>query len=97
MEMAMERNGDCTKTMGNWEKRIPIFAQKMKTYPGLFCKTMWKVGHDDPRRVIHAFKVGLSLTLVSLLYLMEPLFKGIGQNAIWAVMTVVVVLEFTAG
>ncbi|KAK4557534.1 hypothetical protein RGQ29_007334 [Quercus rubra] len=97
MEMAMERNGDCTKTMGNWEKRIPIFAQKMKTYPGLFCKTMWKVGHDDPRRVIHAFKVGLSLTLVSLLYLMKPLFEGIGQNAIWAVMTVVVVLEFTAG
>ncbi|KVE01329.1 Aluminum-activated malate transporter, partial [Cynara cardunculus var. scolymus] len=28
---------------------------------------------------------------------MEPLFKGVGQNAIWAVMTVVVVLEFTAG
>ncbi|KAK6151706.1 hypothetical protein DH2020_014341 [Rehmannia glutinosa] len=28
---------------------------------------------------------------------MEPLFKDIGQNAIWAVMTVVVVLEFTAG
>ena len=97
MEMAMERNGDRTKTMGNCEKRIPIFAQKMKTYPGLLCKTMWKVGHDDPRRVIHAFKVGLSLTLVSLLYLTEPLFKGIGQNAIWAVMTVVVVLEFTAG
>ncbi|XP_030948523.1 aluminum-activated malate transporter 12-like isoform X3 [Quercus lobata] len=97
MEMDMERNGDRTKTMGNCEKRIPIFAQKMKTYPGLLCKTIWKVGHDDPRRVIHAFKVGLSLTLVSLLYLMEPLFKGIGQNAIWAVMTVVVVLEFTAG
>lgn len=96
-EMAMEGNGDGTKTMGNWEKRIPIFAQKMKTYPGLLCKTMWKVGHDDPRRVIHAFKVGLSLTLVSLLYLMEPLFKGIGNNAVWSVMTVVVVLEFTAG
>ncbi|KAM3734579.1 hypothetical protein ACB098_10G026500 [Castanea mollissima] len=97
MEMAMERNGDCTKTMGNSEKHIPIFAQKMKTYPGMLWKKMWKVGHDDPRRVIHAFKVGLSLTLVSLLYLMEPLFKGIGQGAIWAVMTVVLVLEFTAG
>ncbi|KAM3734580.1 hypothetical protein ACB098_10G026600 [Castanea mollissima] len=97
MKMAMERNRDCTKTMGNWEKHIPIFAQKMKTYPGLLWKTMWTVGHDDPRRVIHAFKVGLSLTLVSLLDLMEPLFKGIGQDAIWAVMTVVVVSEFTAG
>ncbi|PKI46895.1 hypothetical protein CRG98_032706 [Punica granatum] len=58
---------------------------------------IWEVGHEDPRRVIHSLKVGTSLTLVSLLYLMEPLFKGIGENSIWAVMTVVVVLEFTAG
>ncbi|CAI0431002.1 unnamed protein product [Linum tenue] len=57
---------------------------------------MWKVCKDDPRRAIHAVKVGLALTLVSMLYLLEPLFEGIGQNAIWAVMTVVV-LEFTAG
>jgi hypothetical protein len=87
------------KTEGNWEKHLQIYSQKMKGCPGLVWQTMWKVGHDDPRRVIHSLKVGLSLTLVSLLYLMEPLFNGIGlgQNAIWAVMTVVVVLEFTAG
>ncbi|EPS64240.1 hypothetical protein M569_10542, partial [Genlisea aurea] len=54
-------------------------------------------GREDGRRIFHSFKVGFSLTLVSLLYLLEPSFKGIGQNAIWAVMTVVVVLEFTAG
>ncbi|KAK9144456.1 hypothetical protein Sjap_004359 [Stephania japonica] len=57
----------------------------------------WKVGRDDPRRVIHSLKVGLALCIVSLLFLLEPLFAGIGKNAIWAVMTVVVVLEFTAG
>ncbi|XP_010439919.1 PREDICTED: aluminum-activated malate transporter 12 [Camelina sativa] len=68
-------------------------SEKIKKIP----KRLWRVGKDDPRRVIHALKVGLSLTLVSLLYLMEPLFKGIGSNAIWAVMTVVVVLEFSAG
>lgn len=71
--------------------------EKMKRFPGYICRKTWQVGRDDPRRLIHAFKVGFSLTLVSLLYLMEPLFKGVGQNAIWAVMTVVVVLEFTAG
>ncbi|CAA0819933.1 Aluminum-activated malate transporter 14 [Striga hermonthica] len=60
-------------------------------------RTIYEVGKEDQRRVIHALKVGLSLTLVSLLYLMEPLFKGIGQNAIWAVITVVLVLDFTAG
>ncbi|XP_022893684.1 aluminum-activated malate transporter 12-like [Olea europaea var. sylvestris] len=78
-------------------KHIDIFVEKMKKLPGLTWANICKVGKEDPRRVIHSLKVGLSLTLVSLLYLMEPLFKGIGQNAIWAVMTVVVVLEFTAG
>ncbi|CAH8276228.1 unnamed protein product [Arabidopsis lyrata] len=68
-------------------------SEKIKRIP----KKLWSVGKEDPRRVIHALKVGLSMTLVSLLYLMEPLFKGIGSNAIWAVMTVVVVLEFSAG
>ncbi|OAY77126.1 Aluminum-activated malate transporter 12 [Ananas comosus] len=57
----------------------------------------WRVGKEDPRRVIHAIKVGVALTLVSFLYVLQPLFKGVGKNAMWAVMTVVVVLEFTAG
>ncbi|KAJ6389077.1 hypothetical protein OIU77_027435 [Salix suchowensis] len=81
----------------NWKRNIHLISQKLKRFPGLLWQTIWKVGRDDPRRVVHALKVGLSLTLVSLLYLLEPLFEGIGQNAIWAVMTVVVVLEFTAG
>ncbi|KAF8027228.1 hypothetical protein BT93_E0212 [Corymbia citriodora subsp. variegata] len=58
---------------------------------------MWEMGKEDPRRVIHSIKVGLALALASMLCLLESLSQGIGQNAIWAVMTVVVVLEFTAG
>ncbi|XP_028219700.1 aluminum-activated malate transporter 12-like [Glycine soja] len=73
------------------------FADKVKSFPGLARRATWKVGKEDPRRVVHALKVGMALTLVSLLYLMEPLFKGIGKNAMWAVMTVVVVMEFTVG
>lgn len=80
-----------------WEKNIHILDKKIRRFPGFIWQTTWRVGRDDPRRVIHAFKVGFALTLVSLLYLLEPLFESIGQNAIWAVMTVVVVLEFTAG
>ncbi|XP_068325627.1 aluminum-activated malate transporter 12-like [Pyrus communis] len=95
MEMDMVK--DCGKNGGNEFKRLQIFADRMKRFPGLVWSTVWTVARDDPRRVIHALKVGLSLTLVSLLYLIQPLFVGIGQNAIWAVMTVVVVLEFTAG
>ncbi|CAN1256653.1 Aluminum-activated malate transporter 12 [Linum perenne] len=61
------------------------------------CWKLLKVGKDDPRHFIHAVKAGLALTLVSLLYLLEPAFKVFGENAIWAVITVVVVIEFTAG
>ncbi|KAJ9549814.1 hypothetical protein OSB04_022357 [Centaurea solstitialis] len=83
--------------MNGFRKKTDRLPEKMKRFPVDLCRNIWKVGRDDPRRAIHALKVGFSLTLVSLLYLMEPLFKGVGQNAIWAVMTVVVVLEFTAG
>lgn len=79
------------------KKRTNVFVATTKTWAGSSWTTICRVGKEDRRRVYHSLKVGFSLTLVSLLYLMEPLFKGIGQNAIWAVMTVVVVLEFTAG
>ncbi|KAL8216394.1 hypothetical protein R6Q57_023231 [Mikania cordata] len=79
--------------MEAWKKRAHLY---IKRFLGSVCQEIWKAGRDDPRKAIHSIKVGLSLTLVSLLYLLEPLFKGMGGNAVWAVMTVVV-LEFTAG
>lgn len=51
----------------------------------------------DKRKVVHSIKVGTALVLVSLLYLLDPLFRQVGQNAMWAIMTVVVVFEFYAG
>ncbi|XP_021844321.2 aluminum-activated malate transporter 2-like [Spinacia oleracea] len=56
-----------------------------------------KLARDDPRRVVHSFKVGLAITLVSLFYYFQPLYKSFGVSAMWAVMTVVVVFEFTVG
>ncbi|XAR61215.1 hypothetical protein NMG60_11034855 [Bertholletia excelsa] len=49
------------------------------------------------RKLIHSIKVGIALVLVSLLYLLDPLYKQVGENAMWAIMTVVVVFEFSAG
>ena len=49
---------------------------------------------DDPPRVIHSIKVGLALSLVFVFYFVRPLSYIVGENAIWAVMTVVVVFEF---
>nr|KYP55265.1 hypothetical protein KK1_001472 [Cajanus cajan] len=82
---------------GNWRKCVSVYCDKVRRFPSLGWESMWKMGREDPKRIIHAFKVGFSLTLVSLLYLLEPSFKGIGENIIWAVMTVVVVFEFTVG
>ncbi|KAK7263321.1 hypothetical protein RJT34_30909 [Clitoria ternatea] len=79
------------------EKRLHGFGEKVKRFASLSWENVCKVGREDPKRVIHALKVGVSLTLVSMLYLLEPLSKGIGEGATWAVMTVVVVFEFTAG
>ena len=56
-----------------------------------------KLGQDDPRRIVHSLKVGLALTLVSLFYYIQPLYDRIGENLIWAVMTVVLVFEFSVG
>nr|XP_028948087.1 aluminum-activated malate transporter 10-like [Malus domestica] len=62
-----------------------------------FLKKAWDMGHNEPRKVIHCLKVGVALTVVSLFYAMRPLYKDVGGNAIWAVMTVVVVFENTVG
>lgn len=56
-----------------------------------------KLARDDPRRVIHSFKVALALTFVSLIYYIRPLYDGFGVAGIWAVLTVVVIFEFTVG
>ncbi|KAJ6846878.1 aluminum-activated malate transporter 10-like isoform X1 [Iris pallida] len=51
----------------------------------------------DNKKLLHAGKVGLALVLVSLLYMLEVIHDRLGDNAMWAVMTVVVVFEFTSG
>uniref|UniRef100_A0A3Q7IL97 Aluminum-activated malate transporter n=1 Tax=Solanum lycopersicum TaxID=4081 RepID=A0A3Q7IL97_SOLLC len=73
------------------------FPKKMKEKIVEIVKKTMKIGKDDPRKIWHAFKVGLALTLISLFYYYRPLYDGFGQSAIWAVLTVVVVFEFTAG
>ncbi|CAN6484814.1 unnamed protein product [Victoria cruziana] len=62
-----------------------------------FAEDTWRLGASDPRKVVHCVKVGMALTVVSLFYYMRPLYDGVGGNAMWAVMTVVVVFEFTVG
>ncbi|XP_057510152.1 aluminum-activated malate transporter 10-like [Actinidia eriantha] len=62
-----------------------------------FLKKAWELGADDPRKVVHCLKVGVALTIVSLFYYMRPLYEGVGGTSMWAVMTVVVIFEYTVG
>ncbi|KAG9149817.1 hypothetical protein Leryth_023635 [Lithospermum erythrorhizon] len=79
---------------------LPInFKQPKKNKQWRKCLyTIWEMKYSqDTKRVIHSIKVGIALVFVSLLYLLDPLFKEVGENAMWAIMTVVVVFEFYAG
>ncbi|KAK4788299.1 hypothetical protein SAY86_019618 [Trapa natans] len=63
----------------------------------LFVATAWGMGVAEPKKLIHGLKVGMALSLVSLFYYMRPLYEGVGGNAMWSIMTVVVVFEYTVG
>ncbi|GMJ12523.1 hypothetical protein like AT3G11680 [Hibiscus trionum] len=73
------------------------FPAELKAKITSIAKSFKRLGQDDPRRVTHSFKVGFALSLVSLLYYARPLYDGFGVAGMWAVLTVVVVFEFTVG
>jgi uncharacterized membrane protein len=77
-----------------WLNALPV---KFKDKVADTATNIKKVGQDDPRRVIHSLKVGLALALVSIFYYYQPLYSNFGVTAMWAIMTVVVVFEFSVG
>ncbi|XP_057805284.1 aluminum-activated malate transporter 8-like [Salvia miltiorrhiza] len=82
----------------NQEKsHMASFPAKLKSNTAEFINKIKKIGEEDPRRIIHSAKVGLALTLVSFFYYFRPLYDGFGQAGMWAILTVVVVFEFTVG
>nr|GLL32410.1 aluminum-activated malate transporter 2-like [Ipomoea trifida] len=98
MEMESQRGEKpATGVFGRAWRRVKALPE------GLFAKVVdiarqtRDVATDDPRRVVHSLKAGLALTLVSLLYYLHPLYHNFGVSTMWAVMTVVVVFEFTVG
>lgn len=93
---------ESTQELNGFSTRGPCLSlgsslYKLKARVIGLTKKMKKIGDDDPRRVTHSFKVGLALTLVSIFYYVTPLFVGFGVSAMWAILTVVVVMEYTVG
>ncbi|XP_015643408.1 aluminum-activated malate transporter 9 isoform X2 [Oryza sativa Japonica Group] len=57
---------------------------------------LWALARADPRKAVFAAKVGLALALISLLvFVREP--RDIVSHSVWAILTVVVVFEFSIG
>lgn len=64
-----------------------------------FALKAWEMGRSDPRKVIFAIKMGLALSIVSSLIFWKESFHhiDIGQYSIWAILTVIVMFEFSIG
>ncbi|KAF3439465.1 hypothetical protein FNV43_RR17743 [Rhamnella rubrinervis] len=88
-----ERTGACRRVW-RWLKSFP---EKLWQKIVEFAWRLVKLGKEDPRRIVHSIKVGLTITLVSIFYYFEPVYDGLGDCAMWAVLTVIVVFEFSVG
>ncbi|RAL43176.1 hypothetical protein DM860_009958 [Cuscuta australis] len=92
-----EKAAAATSIFRRWRQKLKAFPKELFGKAVEVAEQTRALAKDDPRRVIHSFKVGLSLTLVSLLYYLHPFYKSFGVSTMWAVVTVVVVFEFSVG
>ncbi|OAY31288.1 hypothetical protein MANES_14G099800v8 [Manihot esculenta] len=78
--------------LGSLRSKIKNSLNELKD----FAEKAWEMGRSDPRKIIFAIKMGLALATVSLLIFWKDLYD-ISQYSIWAILTVIVMFEYSIG
>lgn len=92
--MTNDRSGSCCsyrrarEAVARWWKNLERVASKA-----------YNMGKSDPRKIVFSAKMGLALTLVSLLIFWKAPFnfKDTSRYSVWALLTVITVFEFSIG
>jgi hypothetical protein len=72
------------------------FGERLREAVSAAAAEMWAFARKDPRKPVFAAKVATALAFTTLLvFLREP--RDIASHSIWAILTVVVVFEFSIG
>ncbi|XP_047967979.1 aluminum-activated malate transporter 9-like [Salvia hispanica] len=62
-----------------------------------FARKALEMGRKDLRKAVYALKMGFALALVSLLIFWDMPIEDVSQYSIWAILTVIVMFEFSIG
>ncbi|KAJ0480675.1 putative aluminum-activated malate transporter [Helianthus annuus] len=77
--------------------RVKTIASSLKIKHVIvdFAINIKKIAEVDSRRITHSLKVALAIIVVSMIYFVQPFYNGMGEAGLWAILTVVLVSEFT--